>query len=91
MNPNIVCSIREGLEGIPMKLPVKGGHVIREDNQLIIMNSNLKLKQHLEIKFRKPALVKQAISNLSTRVTQVVIPKNRSLFLIVDLIEKLVS
>ena len=77
------------LEGIPMKLPIKGGHVIREDNQLIIMNSNLKLKQHVEMKFRKPALVKQAISNLSTRITQVVIPKNKTLFLLLPLIKEL--
>ena len=77
------------LEGIPMKLPVKGGHVIRGDNQLIIMNSNLKLKQHIEMKFRKPHLVKQAVSNLSTRITQIVVPKNKNLFLLLPLIKKL--
>ena len=76
------------LEGLPMKLPTKGSHSIREDNPLIIMNSNLPLKEHIKLKFKKPVLIKQSIQNLSTRVTELKIPRGKTLFLINYLIKK---
>lgn len=78
------------LEGIHMTLPLKGKHVLRRDNQLIIATSNLSLGDHVSLKFKNPVLLKQSILNLNARFTQIKIPKSKDLFLIIDLIKSLI-
>ena len=77
------------LEGRPMKLPIKGGHVGRDENQLIIGTSNLSLERHVAARFKKQIDRETALKNLSVRIKQVVIPKNKTLFLLLSLIKKL--
>lgn len=74
------------LEGRPMALPIKGGHVKRSDNQLIIMTSNLSLRRHILLKFKKRNDRLTARDNLAPRITEVKIPPKRDLFLLVKLI-----
>ena len=74
------------LEGAPMHLPVKGGHVPRADNQLIYMTSNWALHRIIMKKFRKCDEQLVADMNFRARVTCVQIPVNRNLFLLLKLI-----
>lgn len=74
------------LEGRPMKLPVKGGNVPRNDNQIVYMTSNLSLVQHVTRRFRCPASVAHSMSNLRARVCQVVIPPGHDLFFLAKLL-----
>lgn len=74
------------LEGRPMRLPVKGGHVPRADNQLIYMTSNWSLEQHIRRKFKNEIDRDHARLNLRARICQVVIPNNLNLFLLLKLI-----
>ena len=76
------------LEGIHMTLPQKGGHVLKTDNQLIITTSNLTIEEHVHNKFWKLSDRQHAIANLKARFTQVLIPKNRKLFLLLPLIKE---
>lgn len=74
------------LEGRPMKLPQKGGHVPRADNQLIYMTSNLPLDYHIRRSTRDVSLWQIRRLNLSPRIIEVVIPEGRDLFLLLNLI-----
>ena len=74
------------LEGRPMKLPQKGGHVARADNQLIIATSNLTMREHVENKFKSVDHRQHSMANLKARFTEVVIPHDRPLFLLCKLI-----
>ena len=74
------------LEGAPMKLPQKGGHVPRDDNQLIITTTNLTLHEHICNRFRSPQNRMHSTANLAVRFTEVIIPKDKLLFLLCKLI-----
>ena len=74
------------LEGRPMKLPQKGGHVQRADNQLIIMSSNLTLTQHIHRRFYRVDDRSTAELNLRERVTEVIIPHDLNLFVLLKLV-----
>lgn len=74
------------LEGRPMKLPQKGSHVMRNDNQLIIGTTNLSLQQHILWRFTTLKNQKHAFSNLSVRLVEVIIPSHLNLFLLLKLI-----
>ena len=75
-------SLLKLLEGRPMKLPQKGGHVPRADNQLILMTSNLTLKQHIYSKFKSAVNRAHSMRNLRERITEVKIPKGLNLFIL---------
>ena len=74
------------LEGQGTKLPVKGGHVMKTDNQLIIMTSNKALKSHIFDKFKESSDRQIAVTNLKPRITQVTIPDQHDLFMLLKLI-----
>ena len=74
------------LQGAPMKLPQKGGHVQRADNQLVAATSNLRLRQHISMRFRTPENRAHSRANLGVRFTQVVVPEGHDLFVLVKLI-----
>ena len=74
------------LEGAPMKLPQKGGHVERADNQLIACTSNLRLSEHISMRFRTPENRAHSRANLGVRFTEVTIPDGLDLFLLLKLI-----
>lgn len=74
------------LEGEPMKLPVKGGHVTKHDNPLIYMTSNMDLHGHICSRFKSSINRNLALSNLSARIEQIIIPANLDLFLMLKLI-----
>jgi hypothetical protein len=75
------------LEGSMMDLEYKGGSTLKADNPLIIMTSNLSLRQHLWQKFKhEPALLKTAAQSLPARVEQVQVPPLKDLFLLQKLI-----
>lgn len=75
------------LQGSPMDLQYKGGSALRKDNQLIIMTSNMTLKQHLSCKFKNKDFQKKiAELNLRSRIDQILIPKKYTLFLLQNLL-----
>ena len=75
------------LEGRPMKLPIKGGHVQRADNQLIICTSNLTIHEHVCNRFKSPSNRMHSFANLGVRFTQIIIPENKPLFILCKLIK----
>ena len=77
------------LEGSHLKLPVKGSHANRFDNQLIVMTSNLTLEQHICQKFKKATHRAHARANLGARICQVVVHKRRKLFFLTKLFKSL--
>lgn len=76
------------LEGEMMTLPVKGGHVLRTDNQLIIATSNLTIEEHVKNKFWRSSDREHSVKNLKARFTEVQIPHNKTLFLLLPLIKQ---
>ena len=74
------------LEGAPMKLPQKGGHVERADNQLIACTSNLTLREHISMRFRTAENRAHSRANLGVRFTEVCIPRGHDLFMLIKLI-----
>ena len=74
------------LEGAPMKLPQKGGHVQRADNQLVACTSNLTLREHIGMRFRTSENRAHSRANLGVRFTEVVIPEGYTLFMLIKLI-----
>lgn len=77
------------LEGTYINLETKGGSVLKCNNQSIIMNSNFSLVQHLTKKFGTISKITELptnIANLSARIHQVIIPKDKPLFIITKLI-----
>lgn len=75
------------LDGSPVMLPAKGGGHKKVDNPLVLMTSNMTLKQMIEQKFNYNKKYQQmAKQNLSVRVTNVVVPKGLDLFLLQKLL-----
>jgi hypothetical protein len=77
------------LEGTPLNLQKKGTHAPRFNNQLILMNSNLTIVQHLRKKFlvwTQGPQFRASLLNLPARVEQIVIPEGYDLFLLLKLI-----
>ena len=74
------------LEGRPMKLPIKGGHIERADNQLIICTSNLSLRRHIRKRFLLDEDRHDSQANLEVRFTEVAVTRDRPLFLLLKLI-----
>lgn len=84
-------SLLKFLQGSPVNLEQKGGSVLRMDNQLIIMNSNFTVLEHLKQKFgdvRKIGMLMMNIENLKARIHEVIIPEGRTLFLLLKLLRK---
>lgn len=74
------------LQGELTDLPYKGGSVLKQDNQLIYITSNMTLQQHICSRFRDPVARDLARANLGARITQVVVPQDKDLFLLLKLI-----
>lgn len=77
------------LQGEPTDLPYKGGSILRRDNQLIYITSNMTLQQHISSRFRDSHARELARANLRARITQVVVPPHLDLFLLLKLIQPL--
>ena len=74
------------LEGAKMDLQYKGGSVLKTDNQLIYMTSNMSLDMHIRARFSSLANRELARANLRARITEVVIPDNVDLFVLLKLV-----
>lgn len=74
------------LEGEPTDLPYKGGSILKRDNQLIYITSNMTLEQHICSRFRDPVARDLARANLSARINQIIVPQGINLFLLLKLI-----
>lgn len=74
------------LQGEPTDLPYKGGSILKRDNQLIYMTSNMTLQQHICSRFRDPIARELARANLRARITEVIVPEGYDLFLLLKLI-----
>lgn len=75
------------LQGEPTDLPYKGGSTLKRDNQLIYITSNMTLQQHICSRFRDPVARDLARANLGARITEVQVPPQRDLFLLLRLIQ----
>lgn len=75
------------LQGSPIDLQYKGGSVLKRDNPLIIMTSNLTLDQHILSKFKNTRLQEAARVNLSARICELIIPAGYDLFILLKLID----
>ena len=69
------------LQGLRMDLPVKGSHVTRCDNPLIILTTNLTLEQLICSRFSSEKSREHSRANLATRITQVNIGNQPIFFL----------
>lgn len=76
------------LEGTKMDLQYKGGSVLKTDNQLIYMTSNMTLEEHICSRFKSEDSRAKARANLRARIQQIVLPKGINLFLLQKLIHK---
>lgn len=76
------------LEGAKMDLQYKGGSVLKTDNQLVYMTSNMSLQRHICGRFKSAENRELSRRNLRARVTEVVIPEGYDLFLLLKLIVK---
>ena len=74
------------LEGTKMDLEYKGGSVLRTDNPFVYMTSNMSLDEHICGRFKSASNRTLARRNLAARITEVVIPEGRDLFLLLKLI-----
>jgi hypothetical protein len=74
------------LQGSPMDLQYKGGSSLKQDNPLIIMTSNMDLKTHVKLKFKDALQYNTAMENLHARITEVKVPPNLTLFILLKLI-----
>ena len=74
------------LEGAKMDLQYKGGSVLKTDNQLVYMTSNMRLNAHICARFSSEQNRKLARANLGARITEVVIPAHLDLFILLKLI-----
>ena len=72
------------LQGLPLNLPIKGSHVYRADNPLIITTSNLRLDQHICARFSSQKNRAHSRANLAARIEQVVV--DRPLFFMTKLL-----
>ena len=74
------------LQGLMMDLEFKGGSTLRSGNQLILMTSNLTLREHVRFRFSSTAHRNQSELNLRARITEVVLPEGFGLFFLQGLI-----
>jgi hypothetical protein len=74
------------LQGTKLDLQYKGGSVLKTDNQLIYMTSNMTLQQHICSRFKSQTARELARANLRARVDQVILPQGVDLFLLQKLI-----
>ena len=75
------------LDGSSIQLQWKGGSIVKRDNPLVYMTSNLTLDQHLIHRFGKnPAFLETARQNLPPRLVQVIIPEGYTLDLLFKLL-----
>jgi len=72
------------LQGLPMNLPVKGAHVYRADNPLIITTSNLRLDDHICARFSSQENREHSRANLAARIEEIVI--NEPIFFLTKLL-----
>ena len=80
-------TILKVLEGSQVDLPYKGGSVLKYDNPLVIMSSNLTLNQMIQQKFGyNPSYVQMARKNLAVRIQNVIVPHGYNLFLLQKLL-----
>jgi hypothetical protein len=75
------------LQGQPTDLPYKGGSILKRDNQLIYITSNMTLQQHICSRFRDPVARDLSRANLVARITQIKVPQDRDLFVLLKLIQ----
>lgn len=75
------------LQGLQMDLQYKGGSVLKSDNQLIFMTSNMNLTEHINSRFKNIDSRNHAESNLRARIEQIIIPPEIDLFLLQKLIQ----
>ena len=77
------------LEGSKVDLPYKGGSVLKYDNPLVIMTSNMTLEEMIQQKFNYSQSYRQlARKNLAVRVQNVIVPEGYDLFLLQKLLIK---
>ena len=74
------------LQGLQMDLQYKGGSVLRTGNQLVLMTSNLTLEMHIKRRFRSEENRNLSRENLRARITEVRVPHDLDLFLLLRLI-----
>lgn len=75
------------LEGEPTDLPYKGGSILKRDNQLVYITSNMSLEQHVCNRFKDQDKRALARANLSARIEEVTIREDKDLFLLLKLIK----
>ena len=69
------------LEGLRMDLPIKGSHITRSDNPLILLTSNLSLEKHICARFRSQQMRRHSRANLVPRIDEIDIGTNSVFFL----------
>ena len=69
------------LQGLRMDLPIKGSHVTRSDNPLILITSNLTLEQHICKRFKSQQNRVYARANLAARIDEVNVGRSPIFFL----------
>ena len=75
------------LEGSYLDLPTKGGVAPKRDNPLIVMTSNLTLKEMIAQKFNHSEQYRSmARKNLAVRVENLIVPKGYTLFILQKLL-----
>lgn len=80
-------TILQLLDGSPVMLPAKGGGHKKIDNPLVLMTSNLTLKEMIKVKFGySKDMMRYAQANLAVRIVNVVVPRGHSLFLLQKLL-----
>ena len=70
------------LQGLRMDLPIKGSHVNRSDNPLILLTSNLSLEQHICKRFSSEQDRTLSRANLNARICQVNLGKTQCFLLL---------
>lgn len=69
------------LQGLRMDLPIKGSHVTRCDNPLILLTSNMTLEEHICKRFSSQQNREMSRANLAVRIDQVNIEDRPIFFL----------
>ena len=69
------------LQGLRMDLPIKGAHVTRSDNPLIVITSNLSLEEHICKRFSSQQNRAHSRANLAARIDEVNIGSSPIFFL----------
>ena len=70
------------LQGLRMDLPIKGSHITRCDNPLIITSSNLSLEEHICSRFSSQKNREHSRANLRARIDEVNVGSQPIFFLI---------